>query len=358
MAAAAPAQNLWTRQIGIQGGFARTKEAGTGQSDHTDVFGIPTLSAGALLPTGAALFAIIPVSPKIAVEPSFAHAQLTDATGIGAALEAVSVGLRLDYALSSRFYAALGPSYTLTSSLGSGTLKQFGLQAAAGYRLTLSSALSGRLEAKWTTWGKTDDLPPTNVYAVEFGLSTPLGGAARRAPARAPAGRAWRPELGLRGGYSRVHLVSEGDAALLALPGFTNLLAAAGLAAPTSVFATFPVGQRWAVEPGLELLRAQSGGITQTGAHVSARLNYSVNDHWYAAAGGNLLYRRNTGADAATTTGANLAWGYRFPMMGALGGRVELSYIAIGANADYTALTGNGASNTFSVTFGLTMPLK
>ncbi len=355
VASAADAQRQWTSEIGIQGGFARIKPAGTGLSDQADLIALPAFSAGGLIPGGTALFAVVPVSNKAAVEPSVGLSQFTDATG-GGGLNLVTLGLRVDYALSPKLYGAFGPTYTFSHSVIGAS--QVGLQAAAGYRLKLSSALNGRVEAKWTTWGKTDDLPARNVYAVEFGVTAPLSGVARRPAARGATSRTWRPELGLRGGYSQVHLVSEGDAALLTLPGFTGLLSVAGLGAPQGLFAVFPLGQRWALEPSIDVLRAQSNGFTQTGAHISARLNYAVNNHWYAAGGGNLIYVRQTGADAATATGANVAWGYRFPLMGPLGGRVELSYIAIGASSDVATITGNGASNAFSVTFGLTMPLK
>lgn len=352
LASPAMAQDQWQASLGIRGGFARVKPAGTGANDAADLFGLPSFSAGAAIPGNGAIFAIVPASPKMAIEPSLAFSQFTDATG-GGSLNLVTLGLRADYALSPKFYAAAGATYTYTYS-GTGA-SQLGIQVAAGYRLKVSSALNGRIEANWTTYGKTDLLPPVNIYGLELGLLAPVSGAPARS--RGGAARLWSPSFGIQAGYSQIHIITVGDAALFTTPGFSGLLGVAGLAAPANVYFVLPIGQRWALEPSFDFLRAQANGNTQAGGHFAARLNYALDEHWYGAGGVNLIYIKVTGTDAVKSTGVSGAFGYRFPFMGAFTGRVEASYIAMGHNDDFAALA-QGATNTFSTMFGLSVPLK
>ncbi|HXF95725.1 MAG TPA: hypothetical protein VNI61_06440, partial [Gemmatimonadales bacterium] len=345
-ATGAAAQNLWTPEFGVQGGFARVKPAGTGASDHQDLFSIPGLSLSSALPSPATLFFIVPASARLAIEPSFAAAAITDATG--GELDLVSLGARADYAITPHLYAAAGAGLNYSSGLADNEA-QFGLQAALGYRTALTGTLNGRIEAQWSTWGKTDNIDPYNVYALALGVSTRLGARPGAPARRATRPGLWRPVIGVAGGYAKTHFVGESDLAAFTAPGITSLLASAGASVPPTLFAIVPLGGRWALEPGFDLVRAQSGGTTTTAGQLQARLDYAFDAHWYGAAGVQLLYVRRTGQDAATNFAGNVAGGYRFPLVGELGGRVELNYYMTRASDDFTAVVANGASNTFGV---------
>ena len=97
-----------------------------------------------------------------------------------------------------------------------------------------------------------------------------------------------------------------------------------------------------------------SSGSSATSFEVGARFDYAVTDGWYAAAGGQLTNVNPSSGSSATLTGASVAWGYRFHLAGATGGRVELNYLMTGKNNT----VGNPPINTLTVLFGLTMPLQ
>jgi hypothetical protein len=344
----AAAQSSWNTEIGVRGGFTRVKPTGTGANDYVDIFSIPGLSVGNLLPTPATLYLIIPKGEKLAIEPSLTFLQLVSTTANDIAM----LGLRVDYALGEKLYAAGGGALTYASASGSHDT-QLGVQAALGYRLRLTGTLNGRIEAQATSWAKSEFIAPRNTYGVELGISTRVGGGGAPARRGAAPNRMWRPMLGLQGGYFRSHFVGGGqEIGGLTLPGIGSLLAASGIPGPSAVFVTFPVGEKMAFEPGLDLVRLQSGGTTQVATQVNGRLNYALTDHWYAGAAATLLYAKNSGVDAVTDLGAQAAAGYRFALTGGLGARVEASLTMIPANDDFAAV------NTSALTFALTMPLK
>lgn len=348
---AATAQNRWTTQFGIQGGYARIVVPGTGSK--IDAFDLPGFSLSPILPTYNALFAILPYKEKIAIEPSVSASQ----GNILGDLTTFNLGLRADYALTPKIYAAVGGTLTWLETTGSHET-QLGLQGALGYRLHLMGALDGRVEGYINTLKKSTLLPPTDVYALLFGVTHRVGGgAAAAAPRRGGGTSLWSKSVGVAGGYNRVHAVGGGgDFTQITVPGWGGGLSALGLplASPATVFAIFPVGQKLALEPGLDLHRVQTGGSTVFGGNLVARLDYAVHGGWYGALGGNLLYFKTSGADAETITGANVAWGYRFHLTGALGGRFEANYTMAGNNDTI----GLPALNTFGLMFGTTMSLR
>jgi len=276
----------------------------------------------------------------------------------GTQATAIQLGVRGDYAVNRDFYAAAGGALGYIHNSG---LKetQLGLQAALGYRRHLTGPLNMRLEARFTAWGKTDNVSPFDVYSGLIGISTATRAAAPRSGRAAPAARsAWRKQLGVSGGYANIHSVGGGaDFVAFALPGYGGGFAglgAAGVNLPPTIFAIIPIGSKIAIEPGLDIHRAQAGGTTNVNGNFSARLDYAVSGGWYAAFGGNLNYIKSTGVNAATRTGLNLGWGYRFGFLGPLGGRVETSYTLWGKNTDLIL----PPQNVFAVMFGVTMPLK
>jgi hypothetical protein len=127
------------------------------------------------------------------------------------------------------------------------------------------------------------------------------------------------------------------------------------------MFVIIPIGDKIALEPGLDIHRFQATtgpGITITdfSGNLSARLNYAVHGGWYGALGGNLHYIKSSGTDAVTRTGLNLAWGYRFALTGPLGGRMEANYTMFGAKSSATPAIA--PLNTLGLMFAVLVPVK
>lgn len=162
-AAGAQAQG-WQTELGIQGGFVRVKPAGTHRNDQTDALLAPGFNLGPAFPAPNSLYLIVPVSPKMALEPSLAGAFL--ATGTSASV--LQAGLRIDYDIASGIYGAGGALLGRVSNAG----YEAGLQVAGGYRFHLTGPVHARLEANVQTWkGKSGAFRPTNTYGLLFGIS-------------------------------------------------------------------------------------------------------------------------------------------------------------------------------------------
>lgn len=348
---AADAQRSWTSEIGVQGGFSRLQAAGVG-GDPVDGFYLPAFSLTTDLPAPGGLFLIAPVGQKLALEPSVGASQITV---LGLTLSSVMLGMRLNYALTSKVYGALGGALSYAEASGT-TNYQLGAQVALGYRLRLASSLNGRVEANWASFARTDNFPAFNSYSVLLGVSSPVGARARAAPARAQTRGLWRPMFGVQGGYANFHAAGQGGFAFLTAPGFGGALStvvAPGLTVQPTLFAIIPLSPRLALEPGIDINRVQTGGTTVFAGNLSARLNRAWGPHWYAAGGANLQYYKATATDAITVPGVNLAGGYRFHLGGALDGRVEMNYTMMAKNDDL-----GFASQTFGLLFGVLMPVR
>jgi hypothetical protein len=354
LATSAQAQRAWQSEIGVQGGFVRIKPAGSGQADQIDVFALPGASYVLGLLSQGSVYAIIPWSEKLAVEPSFVFSQLNG----GGTNTTARLGLRADYALTPKVYAAAGGMLLMLHSPTQDS-KTLGLQGAVGYRMHLTGPLEARIEANLSTTKKTDDLNPFVSYGVLFGVSTRLHGAPAPARRSSATGRAWRTAIGIQGGYLSSHEVGgAADITSLSFPGLGGSLSGIGgavLSGPPTMFAILPIGSKTAVEAGFDLVRVQQVSLGQTGfsGNFSARLNYAVKRSWYGAAGANLNYLKFTAAHG-TVTGANVAWGYRFGLGGNFGGRVELNYSIFGKNTDLAV----APQNVLGLMLGATMPLK
>ena len=348
----AQAQKAWQTEFGIQGGFTRLVQAGAG-ADPTDAISIPGFSLGNALPSAAGLYVTIPWTQKLAVETDFAASQFS--SGLTATL--ITVGVRADYALTKHLYGAAGGSVAYNNGISNET--QLGVQAALGYRYRLSRTLNGRFEARTTFYGKAENAGAVDAYSVLVGVSTVTsrGRPAARSTSANAARRAWTPRLGIAGGYASVNVIGVGSLTALAVPGYGSALGPVvntAVTLPPTIFAILPIGKKIAIEPALDVHRFQESGQTDFSANLSVRLDYAVHGGWYGALGGNLHYVKSTGADAATRTGVNLGWGYRFPLVAALGGRVEANYTMFGENTDL----GLAPTNTFGLMFGVTMALK
>lgn len=351
----AQAQNAWQAEIGIQGGFARVVLAGTG-ADPTNAIMVPGFSLGN---TAAGVYAIIPWSQKFAVETEIAASQFSLGGGVASVIGA---GLRGDYAVTKQVYVAAGGTLAYNNGLGNET--QLGVQGGLGYRFRLSRTLNGRVEGRTTFLGKADNASPTNVYSVLFGVSTATSGGQAAASASArPSTRAWRPQIGIAGGYADAHLIGLGSVTSLSFPGYGGALgnALGGLVSalravtlPPTMFAIIPLGNKVALEPGLDIQRFEEGGQTDFSGNLSLRFDYAVHGGWYGALGGNLHYIKTSGVSAETRTGVNIGWGYRFPLVAGVSGRVETNYTWFREITDL----GLPPTNVFGLMFGAAMPLK
>ena len=359
------AQNFWQPAIGIQGGYARIKPAGTGRSDAVDLIEFPTPGYVAPLLAGSSLFAVIPVGRRLAIEPTFSVANLTQS--VGGDVTTARIGLRADLALSASFYGAVGGVLNNLQQSGQHAT-QFGAQIAAGYRFGLTPRLDGRLEAAVTaTQARRPGLGPTDTYALLFGVSSRLNRTPAARGTRAPSAGEWAPMIGVTGGYSSIH----GDGTGLQItgvffPGFGGSAAAltgAGAFLPQTptLFAIIPVGRRLAFEPGIDLHRFQGNGQTVFVANLAGRLDYAVAGGWYAALGAHEDWVKATKGSFADSTktsvgipGASVAWGYRFHLAGDLGARTELNYAAFAKNDS----AKTPAVNTISILFSIMLPLN
>ncbi len=352
LATPANAQRTWQPEIGVQGGFSSFKPAGTGGSSTT-LIDLPGGSFLTTILTYAPLYAIIPVGNRLAIEPQLGASQLTVGT---TALTLARVGLRLDYGFGPGLYGAAGTVLNILEP-GSPGNKQVGLQIGVGYRTHLAGSLNGRVEANWVTTHASDVTGAFNAYSVLLGVSSTLNGGPAARPTRSTGTKAWTPMLGVAGGYASAHAVgSGGDITGVFIPGGLNNLSilGPGIAAPPTLFVIVPLGGKWAVEPSFDVHHFAPSGTKTTTFEVGARVDYAVAGGWYAAAGGELVNVKSTGTSSATVTGADLAWGYRFHLAGATGGRFEVNYLMTGKNNTL----GSPPINTLSLLFGLTMPLR
>jgi hypothetical protein len=346
----AVAQSSWTKELGIQGGYAKVKPAGTKANDAITLFDVPGGSFLFSTLGGGALYAIIPWHNKMAAEVQLGASQVTVGT---ASLTLARVGLRADYALSPQFYAAAGGTVHYVQGAGREHM-QLGAQVALGYRRRLTNTLNGRVEANVTALNKKV-LGPFDIYSVQLGVSSSLGAKAAAPASRRAANRAWEPAIGISGGYASAHLVGSNTSVTgIFFPGAGgDLQLIAPIATAPTMFVIIPVGQKLALEPGLDFHSAAQTGTSRKAINVAARFDYAVGSNWYAAAGGHLLNVSVTGT-SGSTSGIDLGWGYRFHLAGAFGGRFEANY----------SLTGKSTKlaippvNTLSLNLGATMPLQ
>lgn len=345
----AAGQRSWTPEIGIQGGFARAKPAGTGAHDHVDLWDVPGDGA-----RYASLFVIVPVTARFAIEPSVSASQssLGEVSGLLPFVSGsiVRLTVRSNLAVSAKFYAAAGATAQYLEAGGAHDT-QLGFVAAVGYRRRLRTGLTIRLEAQGSLLRRSDSIAPANVYALLLGVSRRT-----RRPAASvdrdsqPAGRHWRLAFGMAGGYARTHLYGSvfgfqvtADQATIALPG-------SGTTTPTTLYAIVPLRGRFALEAGFDAHRSQGEGSTFFDAQLAPRLNIALRDGWYAAGGGNMRYLKQTGSAGFAFAGAHVAVGYRFPLVEELGGRVEISYSAFKERENFPL-----AQNTLAIMFGVAM---
>jgi len=352
----AQGQKSWQSEIGIQGGYTRLVDAGSG-GGHIDLLGLPNFNLGPAAPFAPSIYAILPWKQKIGIELGVSAAQLTGSTSASL----FEGDIRGNYAVTKRVYVGAGGALGHIHTAGT-TETQLGLHGAVGYRSHLTGPLNARLEVRAMFWGKTNNVGPRDLYSVLFGVSTRTRGAAA-APSRSgrasASSRAWTPQLGVAAGYVNMHPIGGGlggDVTAIAFPGFGGALGGFGspqYTAPPTIFAIVPIGTKIALEPGVDITRQQSAGTTVFSGNLGARFDYAVHGRWYAALGGNLNYIKS-GSQSASRTGLHTAFGYRFPVTSVVGGRLELNYTMWRKNTTLAI----APVNVFGLMFGATVPLK
>lgn len=182
-AARAPARRAtsraWEPVFGIQGGYVRAHGVG-GAGDLTSISfpGLGGAFSALGTPVGPpTLFAILPIGRKIAVEPGIdIHRLQTQGTTIFVG----NVALRLNYAVSGGWYAALGGNVVYFKETVLGTETLTGMNLGWGYRFPLGSGLAGRFEVNYSLMGDNANLgpppgiPAINTLALQFGVTMPL----------------------------------------------------------------------------------------------------------------------------------------------------------------------------------------
>ena len=372
LAAPAAAQQSWDQEFGIQGGFTRIKF--TGQpfgSARFDSYSIPSSNVLGAEPTAAAAFAIFPIGPKMALEPGLTFIQQFErGITVGGSFPTIAgASLRLDYAVTSSIYGAIG-AYTRYAggspggSVGHYAHFQFGLEAAAGYRIHLNPQLNGRIEVQAVTVAKSSQNLPFNLYSVLFGVSAPLSEArpaagARRGTPRTENAGGWLPELGVSAGYSSIHVSQGPDLTVLSFPGAGSGSVSGLIAVPgaPSLFGIFPLTDNLALETGFDWANLDVSGTHLTTFQLAPRADLAFGKRWYGALGPNVHFVRVSGSKTEGVAGLAAAWGIRFHLSGALRGRVELSY---GVNAKRRTSFGLAGipSSVLGLNFGMMMPLK
>jgi len=345
------AQQLWQPELGVQGGYNRQKLAGTHANDALTFIGVPGGNYLSSLFGSSALFGVIPVGRRLAVEPHIT------ATQLNATVTTARIGARVDYAISPALYAAAGGVLNYISQT-TPAHTQVGLQFAVGYRRPLADGLNGRLEATWVSMHSSDLFPAFNTYSLLAGLSSSLR--AQR-PQRLTTQRgtsSWDPLIGIAGGYVVAHRIRSGSIGGIFLPGTTSDLAPLSLSlpGPASLFAVLPLRGPWALEPSFDLqIYSPSGAAPAvTTLNGGLRLDYAVTGGWYGGAGTQLVYVDPATGSSGALLGVTLAWGYRFHLAGALGGRFETSYSMFAGNHGI----GTPPVNTFGLLLGVLMPLR
>jgi hypothetical protein len=160
--------------------------------------------------------------------------------------------------------------------------------------------------------------------------------------------------VGIQGGYARSVYVGPA-VSTLTFPGVGagSLIGHFGSLPPT-LFLVLPLTERVAFEPGFDLHQLNGSSVCVSAQFVP-RIDYAIGS-WYAAVGGTLHVGKCpliTTRSLAGVVGGVGAWGYRFPIAGGLGGRVEVSYNATRPRHDVLYST-----RTFGLMVGVMTPLN
>lgn len=356
--AAAPvaAQQMWQPEIGIRAGWTRFDDPNS--TNNVDVIDLPgtggAVGLGGVNPSS--LYGIIPVHGRFAIQPGF---NWFNSTIAGSVLTTMSLGARLNVALTPNFYAAAGINGYVIKIDGNED-SQAGFEGAVGYRRPMGSHFRTSAEAFYEKRGKSEALAKINTYGIRIGLGYDLGGTTtRRAmgrPAQSPA--MWTRSIGISGGWTVASFPGgHGDFVSFGLP-FAGQSVPAGadiLPGPSALSVLLPLGARIAIEPSLDYHRIKATGSNALSTYeIGARANYAFNRTAYAAVGieYNGLSQQGASISDKSRTVELLAAGLRFPLTAGLMGRTEVNYRVFDGNSVHPA----GQATSF--VFGLLVPVN
>jgi hypothetical protein len=358
--AAAPvaAQRMWQPEIGIRAGFTRFDDPNS--DDYFDVIDLPApggIAVSAALGE-APLYGIIPVSDRLAVQPTFGFQNLS---GSSTELSALIAGVRLNIAITRSFYAGVGGTAYLVKTNGLEDTEG-AIEGAVGYRHDFGGRFRGSAELFYEKREQSVLLTQVNAFGLRLGMGYALGelrpaGRAGR-PAMADRSSAmWNTSIGLQGGWSLISLPGNTSLAVLSLPfGGQSLLGGAqALPGPSTFSMIFPVGQKMAFEPSLDIHRAQAKDADAvTAFQVGARINYAFNHVTYAGVGLEGTSISIKGEDHSMRISPLVAAGVRFPLVGRMQGRTELNFRVTGSGGGDDIQSGQ----ITSFVFGILVPVK
>ena len=198
------AQQMWQPEIGIRAGWTRFDDPNS--TTNFDMVDLPgnsglVLAAGAPALSPSALYGIIPLSGRFAIQPGFGW---YNATILGSVVTAVNLGARLNVALTPSFYAAAGINGYVVKIDGDEDA-QAGFEGAVGYRRPMGSHFRTSAEVFYEKRGKSEALAELNSYGVRIGLGYELGSTVARRVTGRPASTSsamWTRSIGLSGGWT------------------------------------------------------------------------------------------------------------------------------------------------------------
>lgn len=171
-AARSGADDFWNPAIGLAAGYTRSHLSGLGLAVDFTQFAAPGSGASAGFPTPPALFVILPLGGRVALEPGF-DLHRTQSGGTTTFVGLLSA--RVDVAVGKLWYAAAGPAVQVNQSTGGKAFGVAGFGVAWGSRFHLAGDLDGRVELNYTTFKERSGLPfATNTLGVMFGAMLPL----------------------------------------------------------------------------------------------------------------------------------------------------------------------------------------
>lgn len=332
------AAQAWHPELGLRGGLVRLKPAGTGHSDQVDLLDLPGGDYLGQIQSQSALYLVVPLGGRLALEPSLSFQQNTPALIVGTM---ALLGLRADVALGRGFFAAVGG--TLRYRDAASPAMQPGIQGALGWAVQVMGPVSFRVEAQATAFRRTALTFPYDAYAFLVGMDTRLDDRPPPPSAHRRPRPLWEPMVGVQGGYYRLHIVGTGDIAVLSLPGNgAGSLAGVFAPGPAPFFFVLPLAGPVALEVGADAHRSQSSGPnTVFTGQIAPRLDWALGAHWYLAAGGRLHLLKGTGTALVAPPGGVVAAGYRVEVTADVIARAELSYSVDRQRVDFGVLPTN-----------------
>ncbi|MBI1966524.1 MAG: hypothetical protein HYS40_00895 [Gemmatimonadetes bacterium] len=166
------AAGRWAPVLGVAAGYSRAHLSGAGLTIDFTLLAAPGSVAAAGVSAPPTLFAIVPLTERLAFEPGF---DIHRTQSLGTTNFSGMILTRLDYAVGPHWYAAAGPAMHIIKNTGSSAFGVAGFGVAWGSRFHLAGDLGGRVELNYTMFKERSGLPfAANTLGVMFGAMMPL----------------------------------------------------------------------------------------------------------------------------------------------------------------------------------------